>query len=208
MTESYPILLLQFQIESYWQAGSGRGGGALIDSLAHKDAKGLPYLPGRTVKGLLRDAVYRLEQWGHTPNHLTHCLFGSVGVEEGITRMQTNPGALRISDASLPENERIWLAQDNDIGAELRSALYQQISTTAIEYKSGTAKFGSLRSVEVVVPLKLEAQIEITKPSQLEGNPEITNKWLDYLKLALPLIRAIGTSRSRGLGRVKVGIRE
>ena len=68
---------IQFQITSYWQAGTGRSGGALVDSLVNKDINGLPFLPGRTIKGLLRQAVSSVEQWGHIPPDSTYHFFGS-----------------------------------------------------------------------------------------------------------------------------------
>lgn len=193
-------LRLNFALESYWQAGSGRGGGAVLDSLAHKDAEDLPYLPGRTVKGLLRDAIYRLETWGHGPPGLTVRLFGEIGVHEGVTRLETQGGSLAVSDARLPEAERNWLASKGN--AQLRQALFRHISSTAVDSGTGTARKGSLRSIEVAVPVTLEAQVEVIKPDLLEAEPA----WQEYLELALPLIHAVGTSRSRGLGRVKVSV--
>ena len=47
---------IDYSIEffSYWHCGSGLAAGADVDELAIKDGDGLPYVPGRTVKGLLR----------------------------------------------------------------------------------------------------------------------------------------------------------
>ncbi|EDN71906.1 hypothetical protein BGS_0240 [Beggiatoa sp. SS] len=42
----------------------GVGGGAVLDELVHKDGYGLPCLPGRTIKGLLRDGSVSAEMWG------------------------------------------------------------------------------------------------------------------------------------------------
>jgi len=193
-------LKLSFAIESYWQAGSGRGGGAVVDALAQKDPLGLPKLPGRTVKGLLRDAVFRLETWGHAPAGLTIRLFGEIGVEQGVIRLETTGGALAVSDARLPQVERDWLA--GEARAQLRRGLFRYISSTAVDPEKGTARRGSLRSVEVVVPVTLEAQVEVIKPELLEAEPA----WQDHLERALPLVHAVGTSRSRGLGRVEVRV--
>ncbi len=49
--------LLKFRLSSYWHIGSGAGGDAVADSLVNRDAQGLPTIPGRTIKGLLRDAM-------------------------------------------------------------------------------------------------------------------------------------------------------
>ena len=47
---------LRFEIQSFWHAGSGRGDGAVADATVLRSRAGLPILPGRTVKGLLREA--------------------------------------------------------------------------------------------------------------------------------------------------------
>jgi hypothetical protein len=60
MTERKVVLV---EISGWWHAGTGRGGGEDADAVVAKDRYGLPYLPGRHLKGLLRDACLRLEHW-------------------------------------------------------------------------------------------------------------------------------------------------
>ena len=197
---------IQFKINSYWQAGTGRGGGALVDSLVHKDVNGLPFLPGRTIKGLMRDAVYKVEQWGHLPKTATYYLFGSNATEEGVTRLETEPGALAFSDAVLPEELTTWLSYPDN--AEIRQGLYQHISSTAINPETGCAVDKSLRAIEVTIPLTLTATITVLNNETLKELNWGTGKtWKDGLKSCLKLIRAVGASRSRGLGRVIVTIK-
>ena len=45
---------------SYWHCGSGLSAGADVDSLVIKDAKGMPFVPGKTIKGLIREAAETL----------------------------------------------------------------------------------------------------------------------------------------------------
>ena len=40
-----------------WHCGSGLAAGADVDALVIKDSDGLPYIPGKTMKGLLREAA-------------------------------------------------------------------------------------------------------------------------------------------------------
>ncbi|HIE02318.1 MAG TPA: hypothetical protein EYP59_18890 [Thiotrichaceae bacterium] len=204
---------LKFQLHSYWRAGTGRGGGAVLDELVHKDAYGLPCLPGRTIKGLLRDAVYRAEMWGllsdelkQGEGELTQCLFGSNAPVQEETRLETTPGALRVSDAVLDEKLQQYLialltsldSENQEDGLNLRRGFFHHIHATAIEHESGTAKKTSLRGMEVTIPLTLTAQLQVLPHTQLIEN------WHKELNFCLPLIRAIGSSRSRGLGRVTV----
>ena len=41
----------------YWHVSSGLSGGAALDSYVVKDSAGLPYVPGKTIKGLVREAA-------------------------------------------------------------------------------------------------------------------------------------------------------
>ena len=40
-----------------WHCGSGLAAGADVDTLVVKDKNGLPFVPGKTLKGLIREAV-------------------------------------------------------------------------------------------------------------------------------------------------------
>ena len=190
---------------NYWHAGSGRGRGAQVDAVVQRDRFGLPYLPGKTLRGLLRNAVLNTETWGLLKKDygtdITAMLFGDEG---------DKPGLLRISSASLPEDEKSWLADndtDTDTEGNLRSGLYRELYRTAIQHETGTAKDQSLRGMEVSVPLILKADINVIA-NPLNSNSTILDNWQDILRFSLPLIRAIGNNRSRGLGRAQITLGE
>jgi len=193
-----------FDIHSYWRAGTGHGAGALLDELVHRDIYGLPCLPGRTVKGLLRDAVCRAEQWEHIDKNLTVDCFG----EENGLSLETKPGAIIVSDACIDDEVRNYLSallqsksdKLNQDGKMLRRGFFHPIYATRIEHETGCAQDKSLRGMEVAIPLKLTATLSVLPNSQLVDN----NNWHEQLKKCLPLIRNIGSSGSRGLGRVTV----
>jgi CRISPR/Cas system CSM-associated protein Csm3 (group 7 of RAMP superfamily) len=197
---------LRFDIQSYWHVGSGRCRGVL-EALVHKNPAGLPFLPGRTVKGLLRDAVYRAEQWGHIPPKTTHCFFGSEAVEKDRALFETEAGALGVSDAVLPTDIETWLSHPA-INPQLRQVLFQQLSANTIDPATGSANPQSLRTIEVAIPLPLTARLEVIQPTRLDNWEQGRKHWIDCLKPCLSLIRAIGSSRSRGLGRVSVTLEE
>ncbi len=190
---------LKFDIKSYWHAGTGRGSGHYLDAMNHTDINGIPCLPGKTVKGLLRDAVNRLESWENPKIPLGSCerLFGTIGFEEGRTRRETTPGALQFTDAKLPKEIVLWLSQKEQ--ATHKKALFTELFSTAIEDSSGTAKTASLRGLQAVVPLELKSQISFR-----DDGSELAKEWMNIIKTALPLIRAIGSNRSRGFGRTVV----
>lgn len=52
------------EFNTYWHIGSGLSGGVEVDSLVLKDndTDALPYIPGKTLKGLLREAAEVLKE--------------------------------------------------------------------------------------------------------------------------------------------------
>ena len=64
---------------SNWHCGSGLAAGADTDELVIKDRNGLPYVPGRTIKGLLREAAMMLSQFISIPEESINRLFGKSG---------------------------------------------------------------------------------------------------------------------------------
>ena len=110
---------LTVQLHDTWHVGVGKAQGRYLDSAADRDADGLPYVPGRTLKGLLRDAGASLEAWGHWPAGTVTRLFGSVSQREGEA---SKAGLIRVADARLPSDLRAWLASDApDAGTGLDS---------------------------------------------------------------------------------------
>lgn len=186
---------LKIEITSYWHPGTGRGRGNYVDAVTSRNAYGLPSLPGRTLKGLVRNAVYRWEQFGGytkqtvTANlpSITDCLFGPYG-------NNTWPGLLRFSNAELPPVEVAALVDK----PALIAGLYREYFSTAIDHKTGTAQEHSLRGIELVVPLTLYAHIDLIPTAKY---PQFQNNWPSLLRAALPLIQSVGVHKSRGLGR-------
>ena len=177
---------ITFRFLSYWHAGTGRGEGARLDAVVARDADGLPLLPGRSVKGLMREGVQLLEDGGHVPGGTTARLFGAAADEHG-RRFDSSPGELRFSDAVLND------PSVKQLSAEDRRGLFDEVASTRIA-ENGLADDETLRRIEVAVPLTLEAVAE----------SETTNNWIQVLQLAAPLVRAAGSGRHRGFGRVAV----
>jgi len=201
-------LTLKLDFLSYWHAGTGRGSGHHLDALVIVDQHKLPHLPGKTLHGLLRDAVYRLEHWGSCPDLIskgtTEALFGSNGfVGEGSKaerREDTQPGCIYVSGAFLESDVADWLACDE--GAKYRALLFREHFSTAIN-KFGVAKPKSLRGMQVTVPLQLEAEVSELVPE----NMPIRN-WKEIIAAAVPMLRCAGANRSRGFGRCRISVKE
>jgi len=190
---------LTVDLKNYWHAGGGRGAGSVYDAIVHRDSDGLPVLPGRHLKGLLRDACIRAEAWGwkgFEPG-ATASLFGQV--TEATSSRPPKPGSLRVSDAVLPDDVARWLAAD---GQDYLPHLFRGLYSTAVEHETGTANEHSLRGMEVTVPLSLTAVIEPIPGKQPPKD------WSQRIGCILSLIDAVGAHRSRGLGRVVLTVEE
>lgn len=192
---------LKVDLRGYWHAGTGRGGGALQDALVHRDSVGLPVLPGRHLKGLLREALERAETLGWVGHAgLAEVLFGAR--TETVEGGRPRPGCLRVSDAMLAPEVGEWLAH-SEAGRGLIPHLFRTLHATAVDAESGTALDGSLRGIEVTVPLMLEAIVE-----PIAGCEGLPPEWPTRLREVLPLIDAVGAQRKRGLGRAVLSLED
>jgi hypothetical protein len=193
---------LKIEILDFWHAGTGRGASVELDARVYRSTDGLPVLPGRTLRGLLRDAVRQAENLGWldpfknaAADTLADQFFGTRSQAEATGG--TIPGVLRVGDARLPACTRAPLSQMlEDDRNPLVEMLFSQLHQTAIN-ENGSARAGSLRAIEVAVPLTLFADIDL-----LPGQKPPEN-WKAILTTALPLLRAVGGHRNRGLGRCR-----
>lgn len=177
-----------------WHVGSGRGEARHLDALVDRDAYGLPHVPGRMLKGLLRDAALSMVQWGHWDENRVERLFGS-----GSDSVTPKSGLIQVSNAELPQAERDWLVGDDPNARQCRSRLFMTQFQTRIDADTGIAAKGSLRGIEVVIPLSLRADIRLGRP----GQPATAQDWKD-LDALLPLVRAVGAHKTRGHGRARL----
>lgn len=202
---------LHITLNTYWHAGTGQGASSHLDTRCARDPDDLPLLPGRQLKGLLRQAMHLASVWGWLDDvpcppgpaaDLEALLFGSADQED--TRHGTLPGCLIVGSAGLPAPERAYLAQPGQqaLGATLFDSLHQ----TAINER-GSAKRYSLRGMEVCLPVTLTArlQLDITSVApdhraQQQALPSPV-AW-EVLQRILPLLQSLGASRSRGLGEI------
>ena len=173
---------IKYEIEffSNWHCGSGLAAGADIDALVIKDSKGLPYVPGRTLKGLLREAATILSFDDKTIDDI----FGVSGDDDNH-----KPGSSFFGNATLPSAEYNYIVEQ-----KLSPYLFQSFSSTRIDEK-GIAKDNTLRRIETVVPCKLQGEII--------NVPEGAEKMLSDSML---FIKRLGTGRNHGYGRCKITV--
>lgn len=175
---------IQYRIVFFsdWHCGSGLAAGADADALVIKDQNGLPYIPGKTMKGLIREAAETLLSLKGQVNKDILSIFGD---SNGIK------GNSFFSNAEMPDDIKPII-----VSQHLSQYLFRTIPFTAIG-EDGIALRHSLRKIEVTVPCALLGQIKYI-PSHQYG---IISDSLRYIK-------RIGLSRNRGLGRCNISIME
>lgn len=171
---------LQYKIifHTDWHCGSGLAAGADVDSLVIKDRSNLPYVPGKTVKGLVKEALEDLAAFRGLCQEEKADLDMMLGTEGELA------GTLFFTNAQISDFERETILAHN-----VSKHMYRVVSSTKIG-EDGTAEEHSLRRIQVVVPCTLEGEI-LNVP---EGK-------LPLLKDALRYIKRLGQNRNRGLGR-------
>jgi CRISPR/Cas system CSM-associated protein Csm3 (group 7 of RAMP superfamily) len=171
---------------SDWHAGSGLSSGADADAVVIKDKSNLPYLPGKTIKGLLKDVFedFKEVQPDLIESNLIKNHFGEYNEKE----KKSDKGSLFFSNAELCDTEK------REISSEITEFLYRNIASTQIDEK-GVAKNSSLRTMEVCIPVVLHGHIE-----------GIEAKDIPVFVQAFKYLRHIGANRNRGLGHCKIEI--
>ncbi len=171
------------QFYSPWHCGSGLSAGADVDTLAIKDKNNLPYIPGKTLKGLIREAA---EDYASLSKKFSEDIINKTFGQPAGKEMTDDKviGTAFFTNAVLDEHE----AQEI-VNQKAQRFLYNHVSSTAID-KNGIAKEHSLRTIETTIPCTLHASIY-----------DVPDEICDLIEKSLGLIHHIGVNRSRGLGR-------
>ena len=176
---------------SDWHISSGLGDGYRADAVLVRDADGFPYIPGRAVKGALREGARRLGLCRVDLARAENFFWGTR--QDSVDSNES--GRLRVSAAKLPEVLREQCAFDLPDRATIINDLTIIRSQTALTDK-GVAKATSLRFIECgIAGLELTAQLSVAAPK------ELTDEWLSqYFAAVCAAVKSIGGNRSRGFG--------
>ncbi len=198
MTNQYR---LRIRLLSDATFGRGDGVAGVVDAEVQHDAYGLPYLGGRSLKGLLgaecSDILYALsvagqthkERWQQTANRL----FGDVG--SGLV----GTANLHIGPAELPADLRTAIAKDINQKKLTRAAVLESLTAlrrqTAMDAESGAPKEETLRTMRVILRgLVFESRLHFAQTP--------TTDELGLLAACVKAVRRGGTGRNRGRGRL------
>ena len=186
--------------EATFGSGEGRAGEVDLD-VAH-DRYGLPYLGGRSLKGLLveacADILYPLSQQGNLAGRWydsATALYGTSGANAD------GAAGLAVGDARLPDDLCAAVAYAVDApdshltASDVLESLCAVRSQTAVDPLTGAASEGSLRSMRVILRgTRFEAPLGFATPP--------TDTTLGLLAACVLMMRRAGVARNRGRGRL------
>lgn len=179
---------------SYWSSSSGLTSGAKADVLCNKDDNGLPYIPGKTIRGLFSEHLKLLCDTLYTDS--------SEIAEKGIDKIVTmgeNQYSFNchFSNVTLSKEEQDAINQQG-----LAQWAFETVSQTAIN-DYGSAKSHSLRTIEVAVPITLYGSINsMAQTSTVQFN----NHQIDFISNCGKMVRRLGYKRNVGLGRCQFSL--
>lgn len=197
-------LYLHLKLKSDATFGRGDGIPGVVDEeVEHDSNTGLPFLRGKTLKGLLTEEcanlLYALQasKPDLVKNKLEEAanyLFGQGG--SGLH----SQGHLRISAARLPESLRRAVEYEIQTNGLTSSQVLESLTAirrqTAIEAQTGSAEIGSLRAIRVILR-ETEFVSELSQPDA------VSNEALPLLAACAQMLHRAGTSRNRGRGRLR-----
>lgn len=207
MTENKIDIDYSITFFSNWNCGSGLTAGSDKGDLVIKTKDNLPFIPGKTLKGLLKEAaneialldgieskdfiekVFGEDKDGNDSDPKKgECHFGNADIDEATYQQLVNLAADLYPDKSSTEKHPA-----NRL-AKLASHLYQDITSTALN-KNGLAEEHSLRRIETTVPITLHAKIRFIDQCY-KADMDKCLKW----------VKRMGQNRTRGMGRCKFEI--
>jgi CRISPR/Cas system CSM-associated protein Csm3 (group 7 of RAMP superfamily) len=206
---------LRFVLERDAAFGRGDGVAGVVDAEVQNDEYGCPYLGGRSLKGLLVNECSDI--WAALPEN-ARCRW-----DKSAQRLFGNPGSglddgasLIIGDAQLPADLRSAIIQDiqsakmacrneaerKQIEAKMREDVLESITAlrhqTSID-ETGVAREHTLRTIRVILrKTPFEAELHFRR--------EPCENDLALLAACIKAFRRAGTTRNRGLGRLRADI--
>ncbi len=197
---------IQIKLLSDATFGIGDGVAGLVDQeVEHDRETGLPFVRGRTVKGLLveacADILYGLGSNGEVWHSVAADLFGTPGSRED------NDAKMQVGDAVFPhdlqqaiiyalhdkkQNKDGWLTSERILDSV--TGIRRQTSVNA---ETDRPEDGSLRSMRVLMK-------DTTLISTLTFAQNATSKQLQLLAACCAAVQRGGTGRNRGRGRIQL----
>jgi len=220
MTRTHTSWTLTVEFLSDWHVGSGLERPGSVDRLVQRDEDDFPFLPAKTLTGMLRDAAEQAalaldEGNGDRWHRWVHWLFGDQPARanddprEMLRHDRPTDAALSIRPARFPESLRKALRDDRSWQPdprrrELRESLVFAKPGVTIE-RNGRAADNTLRLDEMArVGVSLNAAVVLVHSGLTDEQRTFA---LNLLALATTFVERLGGKRRRGAGRVALTLR-
>lgn len=190
-------MILQMNLLSETIFSSGEGVGNIVDINVVYDELGIPYIPSKRIKGVLREYGEELMRYGEINPKSFERIFGKSGSKESAS--------LKLSNGYLYEYENLrntikYINSLNNSDIKLKPEYVAdyftlELSQTAIE--NGVAKEKSLRTIRA-----------LRKGLTFNFYFELDDDLLEDFKKICKVSKHFGLSRSRGFGWIKLDVIE
>lgn len=169
---------------------------SLIDTDVCYDKYGFPYIPGKRLKGCLRECAQELNDWGK--DIPIEKIFGDTGNQAGSLRI----GNALLNKYAAYKKEVAELLPNNIACRQNVVNHFTYIRTqTSLNPETGVAKTGSLRTFRVV-----KKGLEFVASVQMDAQMEEAEK--KAFADCCSVLKHMGIGRTRGLGEVNVELIE
>lgn len=185
--------------------GRGDGVAGLVDAEVEHDGYGLPFLRGRTLKGLLVEECSNIlfSLRGHPKQDdiekAARWLFGVAGSGTDAAAM------MRVGAAQLPEDLRraveISVKRGELEAVDVLESLTAIRRQTAVDAATGAPDEGSLRSMRTILR-------DTTFVASLDFLDQPNEAQLALLAACVKAFRRAGTGRNRGRGRLEARLKD
>lgn len=186
--------------------GRGEGVAGLVDVEIEHDQYGMPFIGGRSVKGLLveewvnlRFALYGVSKETHALDRTAAWLFGVSGATLG-----DGQGKLHIGSAQLPPDLQAAIIADRALKSQPQRVLALLTTIrrqTAIDAADGAPEQTSLRAMRALIRgTHLLARLDFAAPPDQPA--------LALLAACSLAVRRGGSGRNRGRGRLAMLLHE
>jgi CRISPR/Cas system CMR subunit Cmr6 (Cas7 group RAMP superfamily) len=187
------IMQVNVMLQSDMCCGTGESSGGVVDQLTAVDSYGLPIIPGKRLKGLIRESAL-LICGGNTKR--VDDVFGKPGggPDDGVAKV-------KISSAHLAGSEELqgYIGKENILPQRVTNVFTGIRYNTKINSK-GIADDHSLRATQVVLHKDYQGRATIFRFT-IEGD-SLDPKEKELVEDSVRALRRIGLNKTRGFGEV------
>lgn len=177
--------------------GTGEGNGSNIDMLTAFDECGLPVIPAKRLKGLLKECGRLLENEGYKDaSGRVEKLFGGLKGKEGLIRV--TEAETENADVVRAELTALWGNQKyaGVINSEAVQSCFCTLRSQTSINEEGTAKDHSLRTIQTVNKGTVFYFSIFLSDSANSAD-------IKFVETCVKILRNIGMNKSRGFGEVR-----